>query len=56
VALLGSHFHAQQQAQLGDGRPRTVYLCLDDEYDPNRFFAEGGSAAEFSSFLAEARS
>jgi DNA primase len=87
VALLGSHFHAQQQAQLGDGRPRTVYLCLDDDgngsgqratrlwrrrlsqtglrlapvrlpsgYDPNRFFAEGGSAAEFSSFLAAARS
>src|ERR1035438_8540245 len=29
VALLGSHFNARQQAQLCDGRPRTVYLCLD---------------------------
>src|SRR5215469_1885280 len=79
VALLGSHFLPSQQAQLCDGRSRTVYLCLDaDEngsgphaaqlwserlardrlrllpvclpegYDPNRFFAEGGSADEFS--------
>lgn len=31
VALLGSHFTAQQLAQLCDGRPRTVYLCLDDD-------------------------
>lgn len=85
VALLGSHFNGQQQAQLCDGRGRTVYLCLDDDangsgqraarlwcqrlsqtglrllpvqlpdgYDPNRFFAEGGSAAEFSSYLEEA--
>ena len=85
VALLGSHFNGQQQAQLSDGRPRTVYLCLDsdangsgqgaarlwrqrlsrsgqrvalarlpDGCDPNRFFAEGGSAAEFSRFLEEA--
>jgi DNA primase len=86
VALLGSHFLPRQQAQLCDGRARTVYLCLDaDEngsgpraarlwaqrlanpglrlltvglpkgYDPNRFFTEGGSAAEFSGFLEEAR-
>src|ERR1017187_3368551 len=85
VALLGSHFNARQQAQLCDGRPRTVYLCLDaDEngsgpraarlwsrrleqtgvrllpvelpggYDPNRFFAEGGSAAQFSRYLEQA--
>jgi len=85
VALLGSHFLPQQQAQLCDGRSRTVYLCLDaDEngsgpraarlwserlanqrlrlltvqlpqgYDPNRFFSEGGSAAEFSRYLEEA--
>jgi len=85
VALLGSHFNGRQQAQLLDGRPRTIYLCLDadangsgqraarlwgqrlrrggqrlalvrlpDGYDPNRFFAEGGSAAEFSRYLEEA--
>ena len=85
VALLGSHFNQRQQAQLCDGRERTVYLCLDaDEngsgpraarlwsqrlgqggvrllpvqlpqgYDPNRFFAEGGSAAEFTRYLEEA--
>ncbi len=85
VALLGSHFNERQQAQLGDGQERTVYLCLDaDEngsgpraarlwsqrlgrsgvrlspvelpegYDPNRFFAAGGSAAEFSRYLEEA--
>ncbi len=85
VALLGSQFNERQQAQLGDGQERTVYLCLDaDEngsgpraarlwsqrlgqaglrlfpvrlprgYDPNRFFAEGGSAAEFSRYLEEA--
>lgn len=85
VALLGSHFNERQRAQLSDGRPRTVYLCLDaDEngsgpraarlwsqrlgqaglrllpvplprgYDPNRFFAEGGSAAEFSGYLEQA--
>jgi DNA primase len=85
VALLGSHFNARQQAQLCDGQPRTVYLCLDaDEngsgsqamrlwsrrlrhrglrllpvqlpegYDPNRFFAEGGSVAEFSRYLEQA--
>ncbi|MGO9263261.1 MAG: CHC2 zinc finger domain-containing protein [Bryobacteraceae bacterium] len=85
VALLGSHFNARQQAQLCDGRERSVYLCLDaDEngsgpraarlwsqrlgpggvrllpvqlpqgYDPNRFFAEGGSAAEFSDYLEQA--
>lgn len=29
VALLGSHFSAGQLAQLGDGRQRTLYLCLD---------------------------
>jgi DNA primase len=29
VALLGSHFLPPQQAQLCDGRVRTVYLCLD---------------------------
>ena len=95
VALLGCHFNGQQQAQLWDGRPRTVYLCLDADcvgsgqggsgqggsgqgaarlwcqrlrrsglrlapvrlpegYDPNRFFAEGGGAAEFSRYLEEA--
>jgi DNA primase len=85
VALLGSHFNERQQAQLCDGRPRTVYLCLDaDEngsgpsaaqlwsqrlrknglsvwlvklpkgYDPNRFFAEGGTAAEYSQYLEQA--
>lgn len=85
VALLGCHFNERQQAQLCDGRERTVYLCLDaDEngsgqraarwwsqrlgqaglrllpvalpggYDPNRFFAEGGSAARFSHYLKEA--
>jgi DNA primase len=85
VALLGSHFNGRQQAQLLDGRPRTLYLCLDadangsgqraaqlwgqrlrrggqrlalvrlpDGYDPNRFFAEGGSAAQFSRYLEEA--
>lgn len=85
VALLGSHFNGQQQAQLWDGRPRTVYLCLDaddngsgqraarlwcprlrraglrllpvqlpDGYDPNRFFAEGGSATQFARYLEEA--
>ena len=81
VALLGSHFNRQQQAQLADERRRTIYLCLDndahgtarlwcdrlrrtgqrlavarlpDGYDPNRFFAEGGSAAEFSRILEEA--
>ena len=85
VALLGSHFNGQQQAQLRDGRRRTVYLCLDDDangsgqraarlwcqrlrqtglrllpvplpdgYDPNRFFAEGGSAAQFSRYLEQA--
>ena len=85
VALLGSHFNSQQQAQLCDGRSRTVYLCLDEDekgsgqraarlwcrrlsqtglrmlpvqlpdgYDPNRFFAEGGSAAEFWYFLEAA--
>jgi DNA primase len=85
VALLGSHFLPRQQAQLCDGRTRTVYLCLDaDEngsgqratrlwtqrleshllrlltvrlpkgYDPNRFFVEGGSAAEFSGYLERA--
>ena len=31
VALLGSHFTAQQLAQLCDGRLRTVYLCLDND-------------------------
>jgi DNA primase len=86
VALLGSQFLPRQQAQLCDGRTRTVYLCLDaDEngsgqraarlwterlgtdslrllpvrlpqgYDPNRFFVEGGSAAEFSQYLEEVR-
>jgi DNA primase len=85
VALLGSHFNPRQQAQLCDGQPRTVYLCLDadengsgpraarlwsqrleqtglrllrvelpDGYDPNRFFAEGGSEAQFSRYLEEA--
>lgn len=85
VALLGSHFNGQQQAQLCDGETRTIYLCLDDDrngsgqhaarlwhrrlrqaglhivavplprgYDPNRFFAAGGSAAEFSRFPREA--
>ena len=85
VALLGSHFNGQQQAQLMDGRPRTIYLCLDndangsgqsaarlwrqrlrrdghrvalvrlpDGCDPNRFFAGGGGAAEFSRYLEEA--
>ena len=85
VALLGSHGNGRQQAQLSDGRPRTIYLCLDndangsgqgaarlwsqrlrrdgqpvalvrlpDGYDPNRFFAEGGGAAEFSRYLEEA--
>jgi DNA primase len=85
VALLGSQFNRRQQAQLCDGGPRTVYLCLDaDEngsgpraarlwsqrlgqtglrvlpvelpegFDPNRFFAAGGSAAEFSGYLEEA--
>lgn len=85
VALLGSHFNRQQQAQLCDGRRRTVYLCLDEDangsgqraarwwsqrlrqsglrllpvqlpqgYDPNRFFAEGGRAAEFSRYLEQA--
>lgn len=85
VALLGSHFNERQQAQLSDGQPRTVYLCLDaDEngsgpraarlwsqrlgqiglrllpvqlpggYDPNRFFAEGGSAAQFARYIEEA--
>jgi DNA primase len=34
VALLGSQFHPRQQAQLSDGRTRTVYLCLDA--DENR--------------------
>src|SRR5580704_10341015 len=29
VALLGSQFNRRQQAQLCDGGPRTVYLCLD---------------------------
>ena len=29
VALLGSQFNRRQQAQLCDGRARTVYLCLD---------------------------
>jgi DNA primase len=29
VALLGSHGNGHQQAQLLDGRPRTVYFCLD---------------------------
>jgi DNA primase len=29
VALLGSHFNERQQAQLSDGRMRTVYLCLE---------------------------
>ena len=83
--LAGSHFNERQQAQLCDGRERTVYLCLDaDEngsgpraaqlwsqrlgqaglrllpvrlpagYDPNRFFAENGSVAEFSRFLEQA--
>jgi hypothetical protein len=83
--LAGHHFHARQQAQLCDGRPRTVYLCLDaDEngsgpraarlwsrrleqtgvrllpvelpggYDPHRFFAEGGSGAQFSRYLEQA--
>ena len=85
AALLGSHFNGQQQAQLADGRSRTIYLCLDsdangsgqgaarlwrqrlsrsgqrvalarlpDGCDPNRFFSEGGSAAEFSRYLEEA--
>jgi DNA primase len=86
VALLGSHVNDRQQAQLCDGRERTVYLCMDaDEngsgpraarlwkqrleeqrglrllpvelpagYDPNRFFAEGGGAAEFSRYLEQA--
>ena len=85
AALLGSHCNARQQAQLLDGRPRTIYLCLDadangsgqgaarlwsqrlrrsgqrvalvrlpDGYDPNRFFAAGGGAAEFSRYLEEA--
>ena len=85
VALLGCHFNRQQQAQIADGRSRTIYLCLDadangrgqgsarlwcermrrrgqrvapvrlpDGCDPNRFFAEGGSAAEFSRYLEEA--
>jgi DNA primase len=89
VALLGSHFNGQQLAQLceatWDGRPRTVYLCLDsdangsgqraarlwcqrlkrpglrllpvelpDGCDPNRFFAEGGSGAQFARYLEEA--
>jgi DNA primase len=31
VALLGSHFTTRQLAQLADGRPRTVYLCLDED-------------------------
>ena len=31
VALLGSHFNGQQQAQLADGRSRTIYLCLDSD-------------------------
>lgn len=85
VALLGCHCNGQQQAQLLDGRPRTVYLCLDADAngsgqsaarlwgqrlrrdgqrvalvrlpeggDPNRFFAAGGTAAEFSRYLEEA--
>lgn len=85
VALLGSHGNGQQQAQLSDGRSRTIYLCLDadtngsgqgaarlwsqrlrrsgqrvalvrlpDGYDPNRFFAARGGAAEFSRYLEEA--
>ncbi len=85
VALLGCHFNSRQQAQLADGRSRTVYLCMDsdangrgqdaarlwcdrmrrsgqrvllvelpDGCDPNRYFAEGGSAAEFSRYLEEA--
>jgi DNA primase len=85
VALLGSHFNQRQQAQLLDGRPRSVYLCLDaDEngsgpraarlwsqrlgqtglrvlpvelpegFDPNGFFAAGGSRAEFSGYLEDA--
>jgi DNA primase len=85
VALLGNHFTAQQLAQVCDGRPRTVYLCLDHDangsgqrsaglwrrrleqagvraatvqlpggYDPNRFFAEGGSAALFRHFIEDA--
>ena len=29
VALLGCHFNRQQQAQIADGRSRTIYLCLD---------------------------
>jgi hypothetical protein len=29
-------------------------VALPEGYDPNRFFAEGGSAAEFSGYLEEA--
>jgi hypothetical protein len=29
-------------------------VALPEGYDPNRFFSEGGSAAEFSRFLEQA--
>jgi hypothetical protein len=36
------------------GRLHLVPVELPKGYDPNRFFAEGGSAAEFSDYLEQA--
>ena len=44
----------QGAARLWCDRLRLAMVRLPDGYDPNRFFAGGGSAAEFSRFLEEA--
>ena len=40
--------------RLGQRGLRLLPVALPEGYDPNRFFAEGGSAAEFSRYLQEA--
>jgi DNA primase len=46
-----AHLWSQRLEQSG---LRLLPVELPDGYDPNRFFAEGGSAAEFSRYLEEA--
>jgi DNA primase len=40
--------------RLGQRGLRLLPVALPEGYDPNRFFVEGGSAAEFSRYLEEA--
>jgi DNA primase len=52
----GSGSRAMQwwSRRLGQAGLRVLPVELPEGYDPNRFFAEGGSAAEFSRYLEQA--